>query len=62
MDELTKKRIKRFLRNICNIEGSVVCVSREFCSKRQDCGVCRFEYMEKKGWLRVKENEFYREG
>jgi len=57
-----KEEVKRFLRNIgndINDDGSppwVECEGQnkedpEGCPEHQDCGICRFEYMEKKGWL-----------
>ncbi len=34
-----------------NIGTSPECRNEVFCPKHNNCGVCRFEYMEKKGWL-----------
>ena len=61
-----KKEVIQFLRNVGNdfndkdptynnfwaeCEGQG---DSETCAKHQDCGICRFEYMKRKGWLSPK--------
>ena len=56
--------ITTFLRHIgddvvpAGVEVSPECmeqVDKEgFCPYHGDCGICRFEYMKKKGWLNLK--------
>ena len=55
-----EEEIKQFLRNICNdfnddspaypeCEGQGK--DDESCAEHEDCGICRYEYMKRKGWL-----------
>lgn len=46
-----EKSIRRFLRNIDDDDHNPECNRRQFCPKHKDCGICRFEYMKKRGWL-----------
>ena len=55
MEARDKKQITKFLGNIGKDDvedASIECNGREFCPRHKNCGICRFEYMQKKGWLK----------
>lgn len=35
-----------------DLDTTPECGGGEFCPKHKNCGICRFEYMKKKGWLK----------
>ncbi len=57
---MKEEDIIRFLRQIGEAhEGdiSLECGRRGYCPTHNDCGVCRYKYMKKKGWLSDKLDE-----
>lgn len=59
-----EEEITQFLRHVGddvvpdNVVAWIECVRQggeESCPKHEDCGICRFEYMKRKGWLNLTE-------
>jgi len=58
---MDKEALIKYLRHIGDsyveeepdLDCSPECRGREFCPKYNDCGICRFEYMKKQGWLNI---------
>ncbi len=54
-----KDEVIKYLRHIGDdfaeedesIDTSPECKGQESCPDHNDCGICRFEYMKRKGWL-----------
>ena len=39
-----------------SLDPSPECVDEEHCPEHRDCGICRYEYMKRQGWLSEKAN------
>ena len=62
---MDKNELIKYLRHIGDdfVEGdmdydtSPECEGEESCPDHKNCGICRFEYMKKKGWLSPELNQ-----